>query len=100
MERLKKQPSRRRRGNRYQEGSKRKRAETKINPDPEGSTYRACLRFYSLKECFYVIPGKALKGWRSNPNVKRLVKKRLKQDNSLKEEIKRLTKDITTDGDD
>ena len=100
IERLKKPLSRRGRGSRYQEGNKRKRAETKINPDLEGSTCRACFRFYSLKECFYIIPGKAPKGWRSNANVKRLVKERLKQDNSLEEEIKRLTKDITTDGND
>jgi hypothetical protein len=76
--------------------AKRKRAGTEsAGTESEASSRkacRACLGPHNLSECYYAFNRKAPDGWRPNQGIKRLVQDRIKQDNSLAEEIKRLRK--------
>lgn len=77
---------------------KRKRTETAGSPYSR-TTCKACLGDHALKECYYAFEDCAPEQWKPKLGVKRLVEDRIKSDNSLAEEIKRLrkAKDISDD---
>ncbi|KAL9567430.1 hypothetical protein ACKAV7_008380 [Fusarium commune] len=72
--------------------TKRKRAETTVNPNPDGPTCRGCLGFHNWKGCWYLFPAQKAEGWEPNQAIQRLINDRLKNDTSLVEEVKRLSK--------
>ncbi|KAF4340967.1 hypothetical protein FBEOM_5106 [Fusarium beomiforme] len=72
--------------------TKRKRAETVANPNPDGPTCRGCLSFHDWKNCWYLFPAQRAEGWEPNQAMQRLINDRLRNDTGLAEEVKRLSK--------
>jgi len=72
--------------------TKRKRAETTVNPNPDGPTCRGCLGFHDWRGCWYLFPAQKAEGWEPNQAIQRLINDRLKNDTGLVEEVKRLSK--------
>jgi hypothetical protein len=80
---------------------KRKRTETDTTGAASvgGGSCGACLGPHTLKNCYYAFEEEGPEGWTRNLGIKRLVEHRIKADNSLAEQIKRLRKgkDICAD---
>lgn len=88
-------PQRKRGGaNKGKGKGKRKRADTSPIGAAltSGGSCEACLGLHGLKDCYYIFKDRAPEGWKLNPGIKRLVEDRIKTDNSLAEQIKRLRK--------
>jgi hypothetical protein len=67
---------------------KRKTASDEVS----GKVCRGCEGYHWTQRCFYLFPKKAPEGWIPNPRIQKIVEQKLKEDSTLEEEIKRLTK--------
>jgi hypothetical protein len=69
-------------------GQKRKNTSDEVS----GRVCRACEGYHGTQYCYYLFPKKAPEEWTPRPHLQKIVEQNLKEDSTLKEEIKRWTK--------